>query len=320
MAWIIAITIAFLSIILLILLINRSRKNNRFVLSYSKKIWELEKLNKEIGFKNVKSFFECRKHYDNKTYYNKIEPQYLMTNYIEENLKLFKNLIDDVKYNKEKLIEYKKKVEQIIFIVTQPKDINLKFSYNEFIRRENKLFINMVLTPTVNVTFKTVMTYSSPQRRVNLSKERILNFADIETCFNSLSRSTLDKSVYVQNIDVIRGDVTDSLRYDILKRDNFKCVICGASASSGARLHVDHIIPVSKGGKSTPDNLRTLCARCNVGKSNKIEIENSKETNKKHKEDLICEQCGAKLVLRNGKNGEFYGCSNYPKCKFTKNI
>ena len=55
MAWLIAITIAFLSIILLILLINRSRKNNRFVLSYSKKIWELEKLNKEIGFKKYPS-------------------------------------------------------------------------------------------------------------------------------------------------------------------------------------------------------------------------------------------------------------------------
>lgn len=34
----------------------------------------------------------------------------------------------------------------------------------------------------------------------------------------------------------------------------------------------------------------------------------------------ICPRCGGKLVLRNGKNGEFYGCSNYPKCKFTKNI
>ena len=40
----------------------------------------------------------------------------------------------------------------------------------------------------------------------------------------------------------------------------------------------------------------------------------------KKEEILTCAYCGAKLVLRNGKNGEFYGCSNYPKCKFTKNI
>lgn len=34
----------------------------------------------------------------------------------------------------------------------------------------------------------------------------------------------------------------------------------------------------------------------------------------------ICPRCGGKLVLRNGKYNEFYGCSNYPSCKFTKNI
>ena len=34
----------------------------------------------------------------------------------------------------------------------------------------------------------------------------------------------------------------------------------------------------------------------------------------------ICPRCGGKLVLRKGKNGNFYGCSNYPKCRFTKNI
>lgn len=33
----------------------------------------------------------------------------------------------------------------------------------------------------------------------------------------------------------------------------------------------------------------------------------------------ICPECGGKLVIRNGKFGPFYGCSNYPKCKFTIN-
>lgn len=36
--------------------------------------------------------------------------------------------------------------------------------------------------------------------------------------------------------------------------------------------------------------------------------------------DNICPRCGGRLVVRNGMNGEFYGCSNYPNCKFTKNI
>ena len=34
----------------------------------------------------------------------------------------------------------------------------------------------------------------------------------------------------------------------------------------------------------------------------------------------ICPRCGGNLVLRDGQYGKFYGCSNYPKCKFTKKI
>ena len=33
--------------------------------------------------------------------------------------------------------------------------------------------------------------------------------------------------------------------------------------------------------------------------------------------NLICPRCNGELKLRNGRNGKFYGCSNYPKCKFT---
>lgn len=33
----------------------------------------------------------------------------------------------------------------------------------------------------------------------------------------------------------------------------------------------------------------------------------------------VCPRCGGQLVLRHGKFGYFYGCSNYPKCKFTLN-
>ena len=55
-----------------------------------------------------------------------------------------------------------------------------------------------------------------------------------------------------------------------MKRDNYKCRICGASQEDGARLHVDHIIPIAKGGKSVMSNLQTLCESCNMGKSDKL--------------------------------------------------
>jgi 5-methylcytosine-specific restriction endonuclease McrA len=45
------------------------------------------------------------------------------------------------------------------------------------------------------------------------------------------------------------------------------------SAKEGAILHVDHIIPRSKGGKDEMDNYQTLCHKCNIGKSNKSQID-----------------------------------------------
>ena len=66
--------------------------------------------------------------------------------------------------------------------------------------------------------------------------------------------------------------ISDKLRYQVLKRDNFKCCACGASPAKdpSVELHIDHIIPYSKGGENTIDNLQTLCAKCNLGKSDML--------------------------------------------------
>lgn len=65
--------------------------------------------------------------------------------------------------------------------------------------------------------------------------------------------------------------ITKSLRFEILKRDNYKCRICGNSPSVNPEiiLHIDHIIPVKKGGRTVYSNLQTLCSECNLGKSDK---------------------------------------------------
>jgi len=70
-----------------------------------------------------------------------------------------------------------------------------------------------------------------------------------------------------------KRDIRLGLRYTVLKRDHFKCVLCGASPAlaTGIQLHVDHIFPFSKGGKTEISNLRTLCEACNLGKGARIE-------------------------------------------------
>ena len=58
------------------------------------------------------------------------------------------------------------------------------------------------------------------------------------------------------------------LRYEILKRDNFRCTNCGRSPSNTPSLilHVDHFTAESRDGPTTKENLRTLCDDCNLGK------------------------------------------------------
>ena len=74
-----------------------------------------------------------------------------------------------------------------------------------------------------------------------------------------------------------RRNITLGVRYDVLRRDRFRCVICGASPASkvGCELHVDHITPVALGGETTVENLRTLCSACNIGKGAKVEHESN---------------------------------------------
>jgi len=59
------------------------------------------------------------------------------------------------------------------------------------------------------------------------------------------------------------------MRFIVMRRDNFKCKLCGASPAlnPGVILVVDHVDPSSAGGETELDNLQTLCVPCNGGKS-----------------------------------------------------
>lgn len=69
----------------------------------------------------------------------------------------------------------------------------------------------------------------------------------------------------------VNRKMNNSLRYDIMKRDNFKCILCGDSPAKNpkTRLEIDHETPLAKGGSNNEKNLRTLCLKCNQGKKDK---------------------------------------------------
>lgn len=67
-----------------------------------------------------------------------------------------------------------------------------------------------------------------------------------------------------------RQYISLSLRFRVLQRDEFRCQYCGGTPDKGYELHVDHILPRSKGGKTELENLITACRECNIGKSDTI--------------------------------------------------
>lgn len=65
-----------------------------------------------------------------------------------------------------------------------------------------------------------------------------------------------------------RKAIGKKARFEIFERDNFTCQYCGKTPPE-VTLHVDHIIPVYEGGTNDPENLRTSCSDCNLGKGKK---------------------------------------------------
>src|SRR5258708_3941447 len=56
-----------------------------------------------------------------------------------------------------------------------------------------------------------------------------------------------------------RRGISQTTREELLKKANFRCVMCGSSGP----LELHHIVPISVGGTSDPSNLTVLCANCN---------------------------------------------------------
>jgi len=63
-----------------------------------------------------------------------------------------------------------------------------------------------------------------------------------------------------------RKPISKKIRFEVFKRDSFKCQYCGRSAPD-VILEVDHIVPVAEGGDNSTLNLITSCRDCNRGKS-----------------------------------------------------
>lgn len=159
-------------------------------------------------------------------------------------------------------------------IAVNKRDVDMKIweKYHAkkwFLKTENALFQEKRLNPDLDFVVTVKAIYDSPKGEVHLERTEKFNSDECMLAMEIIR----DVEEYKKTREYQRSLMSASLRYDVMKRDGFKCVICGASADDGAKLHVDHIKPIAKGGKTELDNLRTLCSDCNLGKSDKYEEE-----------------------------------------------
>lgn len=66
-----------------------------------------------------------------------------------------------------------------------------------------------------------------------------------------------------------RKGVGNAKRFKVFERDGYQCRYCGMKPPEVV-LHVDHFIPVVKGGGNEMDNLLTSCSQCNQGKKARV--------------------------------------------------
>ncbi len=184
--------------------------------------------------------------------------------FIKEDIKI--NNINYTTY-----LKYKEEVNNIKdFIRYKYKTI---CSLNSIQKLERKLFLSKIHPPIINQYHIKVIVYLQDESVPSLktiSKTKVFYEDDIEFAKELSIKNNrgyyINKDFWDAKVRVERARVSKKIRLSILNRDHYRCKYCGSTLN----LEIDHIIPISKGGKSEYNNLQTLCHRCNINKGTDI--------------------------------------------------
>lgn len=240
-----------------------------YIKANGKYISAVRNLNNSIGFKNIESHPRFKRICNSKAQLDNFNIDNHMLLTIEDSSDYFTGIVKAVQYNRKKHNQYEEQYKKILYNGYNSKyysqyAVSTVIEANELQTIEMQECQKIKKKPTEDFTIELIVCYTSPQGRNEYTRTYKFDCAKIEYYLNEYQKLQKNKESAVYQ----RQLMTPKLRYEIMKRDKFKCTICGRSQKDGAKLHVDHIKPVSKGGKTIESNLRTLCDICNLGKSN----------------------------------------------------
>lgn len=183
----------------------------------------------------------------------------------EETLSKFENLLNNFEAAEEgnrRLQDDKKKILESIHTDIPP-------LIRHFSKKNLEKYLGFEQIDMSTAYFpKYIFQYTSSGGKASMT-------CDIVMDIDNLNRFVLfmsEKIKFSKSIAGQRALMTSKLRQHIKERDGFTCKNCGVSIQQEPNLllEIDHIIPVSKGGLTTEDNLQTLCWRCNRRKGAKL--------------------------------------------------
>ena len=242
------------------------KRRREVIEQFSQKIHKVEALNHQYEFLPVPEIVFINRVCQSKAEYDRVEFRALLRNAMIEREEKYRALIADTERNIQDNNRYLAEIKNIQEKSDEIDQINYS-TYPFFYELEKVMIQSIQKKPTTAVSVQIQKSYISPQGRNSYSNTEMFSFQEVVSCFQEAQTVLKNR----QTREYQRKIMTDSLRYDVMKRDGFRCVLCGASAKEGAKLHVDHIIPVSRGGKTEMQNLRTLCEHCNFGKRDKYD-------------------------------------------------
>lgn len=314
MEYIILTIIIITAIIIGIILIFLDRKYDKFIDEHSDAMVQLRLINREFYFKEIKNIVYNHA-YDNENFYEIISTKDYLTYQLQFTQKEVEEEITKVLENQNLYDFYLADIKEKIKFGYFNEKVPFK-NIERLLKKEKEKVELMMKKPALNLQLTVILSLTNIDGELKRYKRKTFSISEVNEIIFNLNDKYKGRYNKQEIWDALsrveRGKVSNKMRFAIYQRDGYRCRKCNRNTDD---LEIDHIIPISKGGKTTFDNLQTLCHRCNANKADTIESNNVPNYYSGYKK---CPECGGLLKLKSGKYGIFYGCMNYPNCRYTK--
>ena len=256
---------------------RRNRKYVDFVNEHSLAIRAIKELNSKYQFSHIYPLI-YKNCYDTTVNFENVScKDYLIYQFHLDTLGV-RRIIKSRNNNISKEIDYKSKVD-----LTKDKlgnfDVSIEDLNEEKLRNIESIVFNDLIEKVNTDFYAEVHLYLTRGRihKVVDEKKELFDLNEIIDVLKSIDSSKVkdgrrfySREVWDSIERVERAKVSNELRQEIFERDGYTCVNCGSTEKES--LEIDHIMPISKGGKTEPGNLQTLCRDCNFRKGNNIDL------------------------------------------------